>query len=366
MKKLVLFAAAGVMALAACQEKAGYTIKGTADGAADGDTVYLQNRTADGFVALDSTVVKNGSFEFKGTPDSIAELRYVTYMKGDNHMAAMLFVEPGTVTVSMSPEVSHVAGTVNNDALQGFMDEFQKINEEMKGIYMKATSDSTLNAAQKDSLMQVLDEKQKAGSKRVLEIISGNVDKAAGVELLCMFGSSFEASEIQPLLAKVPASLASKPDFVRLKEYVETVAKTSEGQKFVDFALNTPEGKEVKLSDFVSQNKYTLVDFWASWCGPCRMEMPNVVAAYAKYKAKGFGVVGVSLDSDLESWKKGVADLKITWPQMSDLKGWQNEGAKLYGVRSIPATVLIAQDGTIVARNLRGEEIDAKLAELLK
>lgn len=96
------------------------------------------------------------------------------------------------------------------------------------------------------------------------------------------------------------------------------------------------------------------------------MEMPNVVAAYAKYKAKGFGVVGVSLDSNLESWKKGIADLKITWPQMSDLKGWQSEGAKLYGVRSIPSTVLIAQDGTIVARNLRGEEMDAKLAELFK
>lgn len=96
------------------------------------------------------------------------------------------------------------------------------------------------------------------------------------------------------------------------------------------------------------------------------MEMPNVVAAYAKYKAKGFGVVGVSLDSNLESWKKGISDLKITWPQMSDLKGWQCEAAKLYGVRSIPATVLVAQDGTIVARDLRGEDIAAKLAELLK
>ena len=366
MKRLVWFAAAGVMALAACQEKAGYTIKGTAEGAADGDTVYLQDRTEDGFVALDSTVVKNGTFEFTGTPDSVAAVRYVTYMKGDNHMAAMLFVEPGTVTVNMNPEASHVSGTVNNDALQGFMDEFQSINKEMKSVYEKMTTDSTLTVAQKDSLAKVLDEKEEVGSRRVLEIISNNLDKAAGVELLCMFGSSFEVADVQPLLAKVPAPLASKPDFVRLKEYVETVAKTSEGQKYIDFALDTPEGKEVRLSDYVSKNKYTLVDFWASWCGPCRMEMPNVVAAYAKYKAKGFGVVGVSLDSNLESWKKGIADLKITWPQMSDLKGWQSEGAKLYGVRSIPSTVLIAQDGTIVARNLRGEEMDAKLAELFK
>ena len=366
MKKLVWFAAAGMMSLAACQENAGYTIKGTAEGATDGDMVYLQNRTDGGFVALDSAVVKNGEFEFTGTPDSVPAVRYVTYMKGDNRAAAMLFVEPGTVTVYLNPEENRVSGTVNNDALQTFMDEFSRIGKEMDGIYKKATTDSTLTAAQKDSLMKVLEEKEEAGSAHILQTISDNIDKAAGVELLCMFGSSFEVADVQPLLAKVPAQLASQPNFVRLKGYVETLAKTSEGQKFIDFALNTPEGKEVKLSDYISKNKYTLVDFWASWCGPCRMEMPNVVAAYAKYKAKGFGVVGVSLDSNLESWKKGISDLKITWPQMSDLKGWQCEAAKLYGVRSIPATVLVAQDGTIVARDLRGEDIAAKLAELLK
>ena len=96
------------------------------------------------------------------------------------------------------------------------------------------------------------------------------------------------------------------------------------------------------------------------------MEMPNVVAAYAKYKAKGFGIVGVSLDNDVESWKKAIKDLNITWPQMSDLKGWQCEGAALYGVRAIPATLLVSKDGTIVARDLRGEDLDAKLAELMK
>ena len=366
MRKLVWFAAAGVMALAACQEKAGYTIKGTAEGASDGDTVYLQERAENGFAALDSTVVKGGTFEFKGVHDSVAVLRYVTYMKGNNHMAAMLFVEPGTVTVNMSAKESRVSGTPNNDVVQGFMDEYERIDSELESIYKKVDSDSTLTSAQKDSLMKVLDEKQAAGEKSIFRLISDNVGNAAGVQLLGMFGLSLDAADVQPLLAEVPDSLAANPSFVRLKEIVESVVKTSEGKKYIDFALNTPDGKEVKLSDYVTKNKYTLVDFWASWCGPCRREMPNVVAAYAKYKAKGFGVVGVSLDSNLESWKKGIADLKITWPQMSDLKGWQNAAAGLYGVRSIPATVLIAQDGTIVARDLRGEEIDTKLAELLK
>lgn len=363
---MVWFAAAGVMALAACQEKAGYTIKGTAEGVSDGDMVYLQNRTENGFEALDSTVVKGGAFEFKGVPDSVAALRYVTYSNGDSHMAAMIFVEPGTVTVNMSAQESRVSGTANNDVMQGFMDEYKRINDEMESIYKKATTDSTLTAAQQDSLMKVLDGKEAEGTGRILQMLSENVDKAAGAELLGMFGMGFEVADVQPLLEKVPAPLASKPSLVRLKEYVDVRVKTSEGQKYTDFALDTPEGKQVKLSDYVAKNKYTLVDFWASWCGPCRREMPNVVAAYAKYKAKGFEVVGVSLDSNLESWKKGIADLKITWPQMSDLKGWKNEAAGLYGVRSIPATVLIAQDGTIVARDLRGEDIEAKLAELLK
>lgn len=109
-----------------------------------------------------------------------------------------------------------------------------------------------------------------------------------------------------------------------------------------------------------------MIDFWASWCGPCRKEMPNVVEAYKAFKDKGFGIVGISLDENADKWKEAITALNITWPQMSDLQGWNNAGAKLYGVNSIPATVLVDQEGTIVARNLRGDAIKSKLNELLK
>ena len=175
-----------------------------------------------------------------------------------------------------------------------------------------------------------------------------------------------ELAQLQALAAKVPAEYQSNERIANLLKRIEVLAKTSVGQKFTDFEMPTPDGKTLKLSDVIAKNKYTLIDFWASWCGPCRREMPNVVAAYKAYNKKGFGIVGVSLDSDAEAWKKAIKDLGMTWEHMSDVKGWQCEGAALYGVNSIPATVLVAQDGTIIERNLRGEAIAEKLKELLK
>ena len=366
MKKSILWVAAGMMTLAACQKQAGYTIQGTVEGVADGDTVYLQNFENNNLVKIDSAIVKNGTFEFKGQADSIVKSSYVTYMKNDKRMLTLLFVENGNIKVALNEKDSQVSGTPCNDTYQNFMTSYKAIGEELKAIYTKAQQDSTLTAEQRDSLMTLLDEKQEQGMDKVYQTISDCIETPVGVHLLVSFASSFDIEKVEPLLNKIPAAYANDEGVVALKEHAATVAKTAVGKKFIDFEMNTPEGKSVKLSDFISKNKYTLIDFWASWCGPCRQEMPNVVAAYNEFKAKGFGIVGVSLDNNLESWKKAIKDLNITWAQMSDLKGWQCEGAALYGVRAIPATVLVDQEGTIVARNLRGDELKAKLAELIK
>lgn len=367
MKKSIFWAAAGLMALAACQQQqAGFTIQGTAVGAADGDTIYLQNFDGTNMVKLDSAVVKNGTFEFKGTPDSLVTSRFVTYMKGDNRMSTMLFVEDGVIKVTLDPENSKVSGTPNNDILQQFSDTFAAISKELNEAYEKSQQDSTLTEAQQDSVELALDQKQEEGLAKVFELVSANIDKPVGVYLLSSFGPSFDVKKVQPLFERIPAAYSNDPEIVSLKEYVDTAVKTSEGEKYIDFTMNSPEGKPVKLSDFISKNTYTLIDFWASWCGPCKREMPTVVEAYDKYKNKGFGVVGVSLDNNADSWKQAIKDLNITWPQMSDLKGWQCEGASLYGVRAIPATVLVDQQGTIIARNLRGAALMKKLGELMK
>jgi peroxiredoxin len=160
-------------------------------------------------------------------------------------------------------------------------------------------------------------------------------------------------------------SFQKKESVQMLLKAIDARSKVGQNKPYQDVQLPDANGKSVALSNYVGKGKYVLVDFWASWCGPCIQEMPNVVAAYAKYKDKGFEIVGISLDEDKASWLKAIDAHKMTWPQLSDLKGWESVAAQLYGVQSIPFTMLIGKDGKIVATNLRGDELDHKLGELL-
>ena len=351
------------MAFVACQNSPSYKVTGSVEDITDGDTIYLQEYAGGNLVKLDSAIVKSGTFVFTGKQDTAVN-RYITYMKGDKRYFTDLFLENGNINVTLGKE-SKVSGTPNNDAYQKFKDGFMALSKEMNEMYQKAQSDTSLTEEQVEAIMAEIEKKDSVGMDMVYQTIEANITNPVGVYLLPSYAGAFELDKQKALVEKIPAALVNER-INKLKAHIETSEKTAVGQKYIDFSMQTPEGKTVSLSDFVSKNKYTLIDFRASWCGPCRMEMPNVVAAYAKYKAKGFGIVGVSLDNDAESWKKAIKDLNITWPQMSDLKGWQCEGAALYGVRAIPATLLVSKDGTIVARDLRGEDLEAKLAELMK
>ena len=140
---------------------------------------------------------------------------------------------------------------------------------------------------------------------------------------------------------------------------------TAIGQKFTDLTMPSADGKTMSISDYAGKQPLVLVDFWASWCGPCRAEMPYVLKAYQQYHAKGFEIVGISLDEKKEAWLKAIEQLKLPWPQMSDLKGWQSEACQKYNVKSIPSSVLLDSEGTIVAKDLRGEDLAKKVGELL-
>ncbi len=147
---------------------------------------------------------------------------------------------------------------------------------------------------------------------------------------------------------------------------VSAACNAQTGEKYKDFSLPGQDGKEITLSDVVKENKYTLLDFWATWCGPCMREVPYLKSAYDEYKDKGFEIFGVSYDEDSIAWQSTIKKSGLDWVQVSALKGWNCPTQEMYGVRSIPRNLLIDSNGTIVAENLRGEALAEKLAELLK
>ena len=177
-------------------------------------------------------------------------------------------------------------------------------------------------------------------------------------------GNEMDAAKGEPMFLMLSPALQNSEEGKQLKERITIGKKTMVGVKAIDFSQPDMNGKMISLSSF--KGKYVLVDFWASWCGPCRAESPNLVKAYSKYKEKNFEIFGVSLDQSKDKWLKAVNDDQYTWTQVSEVKGWETAVAQEYGIEGIPFNILVDPNGYIVARNLRGEALEKKLKEILK
>jgi len=371
MKKFFITMAT-IAVLSACNNASnGYVINGTIDGAADGDSIYIIDLNSRNAVATNSAVINGGKFTFKGVQD-VPTHTYIAYNINDrdNRAYVSFFLENGEMTAKLfnanDEQVSTLTGTTLNDKFQQFNDKINEVSKQMSDLMQKADGDS-LSEQQEKELEQQAQALEEQYNNIFNDGIKDNISNAMGVFLLKNNYYSMDVNLLDELLSQIPTELIAGDERINLiKDMVTTKKATAPGQKFTDFAMKTPDGKDIKLSDYAGQGKIVLVDFWASWCGPCRAEMPNVIEAYEQFKNKGFEIVGVSLDRNVEDWEKGISDLGITWPQMSDVKYWDCEGAKLYGVNAIPATVLIDKDGTILERDLRGDKLGQRLAELLK
>lgn len=367
MKGLLLTAVVGTaLCMASCTPKTeGYTLNGTGKGLQDGDTLYLYQIGEDDFLPVDTTVVANGKFQFTGAADSLDGIRYVV-KSIEEEPVAMFFAEKGNITLELlEGRNAKVSGTPANDAYQAFNEENKKIEEEFSKKYSQL-SDTTLTEEAKNVLTESLKTDMQKTTDFFYETIEKNLNNGFGFYLLETAAPGLEAEKLLPLIEKLPAKYANTPMIKELKEGAQKRLAASVGKKFIDFTSTTPDGASMKLSDVIAKNKYTLLDFWASWCGPCMQEMPNVVKVYNTYKSKGLEIVGLSLDADADAWKKAIKEQKATWVHLSDLTGWDAPAVASYGVQGIPATFLIDQEGTIVAKNLRGAELEAKIAELLK
>ncbi len=365
MKKLFsLLLAAAALSFAACTDN-GYKITGTATGAVDGDTVTLN--TFD-FETLATTVVKDGRFEFTGVQDTAA-MRLIVWTSNvlpDTRIATHIALENANITVELDTAANTAAkvfGTPANEALTKLGEAELAINQRGDEIY-KVMIDQTATEEQQAEAKKLLEQLQDEFINLYKDFIKANISNVAGTTYLQQYASMLPDEEVATLLTQVPAELDNE-QLKELREVYDVKAQTAVGKPLKDITAATPDGKQLTVAEVAAQAKVLLIDFWASWCGPCRAEMPNVKAAYEKFHPQGFEIIGVSLDSKEDAWKQAIKDLGMTWPQISDLKGWECEGAAAYGVRAIPATVLV-KDGKIVARDLRGEELAKKVEELLK
>lgn len=361
MKKYVCLAASAAL-LMACNEKPGYEIAGTVSApAADGKYVYLYTYPYNEENApLDSALVQNGSFLLKGTAQSPA-LRVLVWPDEEKPRTGIFMLENGKLKAEINDH-AYVEGTPENDVYSGLKKEIDALNVQTKALAADLKSEDKAVVAAAESKYDELDQAITAKSKAY---ILANPDKQTAAVAFYNMRYNLDEDAQNEIVAKADSAFKAVPGIDKMIAHLEVLKKVAVGKPFTDFEMADAQGKLHKLSDYVGKGKVVLVDFWASWCPPCRREMPNLVAAYKQYKNKGFEIVGISLDSKADAWAKGVKDLGITWPQLSDLQGWKNAGAALYGVNSIPHTLLVDKDGTIIAKNLHGEALDAKLKEVL-
>lgn len=372
MKKI--FSILGAVALlASCNDNTvdGYTISGEVKGVEDGTQVILKKQVGMDYQSLDTTEVKAGKFELKGLTDEVG-LSALTF--GSDDVSIPLVLENGKIKVNFNAESldeSKVSGTKNNDAFNSFNENVVKLRKDIQDFQQNANSlfeeaRNTNNSTVMDSLLAINDEKMEKLNNYNKTFVKENNDSYIAALLLSQMtqGGVVETEEAQELLANFSEEAKNYTPSKELSEFLGKIAKVSIGQKAPDFSAPSPEGKEISLKE--SLGKVTIIDFWASWCTPCRIENPNVVRIYNKYHDQGLNIIGVSLDRDGDSWKQAIEKDQLTWTHISHLQYWNDPIAKEYSVRGIPATFILDENGVIVAKDLRGDELEKKIAELLQ
>jgi len=355
-----------VFFLTACAKPNNYNLKGSVDDAKwNGQKVVLYGiDDATGLVALDSTVIEKNAFNLKGQVDTVGW--YVVMVQSAvNQPIYKDFYVGGKLECQLKENKIRISGSEVNDAYQAFEDEYTvmtaelvKLNEIVKANPQDETTKTAFNTAYATFMKSF----RELSKKTILD----NMKNPLAIHIFQAALSSLENTDIETILAKASPEFLNDGTVKMVKEQLSKSKNAQEGSKCPELTMYSPDGVQVALSQFVGKGNYVLIDFWASWCAPCMRELPNVLECYALYHPKGFEVVGVSLDEDAAAWKGAIEKYKIPWPHMSDLAGWKSQSVTVFSFSGIPHTVLVDPNGVIVAKNLRGSELKAKLAEIYK
>jgi peroxiredoxin len=347
------------------KQDSSFTISGTIKGL-DSGWVMLNYRKGEDSFTDSAQLAKGGSFSFKGSAvyPHLATLNIKDEANYEN--ATRFYLENSAITIGAvkdSMANATVKGSSSNE-------EFVKYNEANKGYSdrMEALNTSWQSAGDdmklKDSISKLGEVLQKEMEDAAKKYIAANpASYVAANKILETFSYNPNVQDFEKAYNGMDAAVKESALGKKIAAKLEVAKKTDTGKQSIDFSMNDVDGKPVALSSL--KGKYVLLDFWASWCGPCRAENPNVKKAYAAFHSRGFEIFAVSMDNDKEKWIKAIKQDGLPWIHVSDLKGGQCEAGKLYGVSGIPMNYLLDKEGKIIAKGLRGEELEKKLAEFI-
>lgn len=371
MRRILL---AGLLILsAACEnEIEGYQISGTVQNAQDGQRIIVSelNESNTQVVPVDTAVVKDGKFELD-LPEK--EQPTISFLSMEGSRGNVVYIAENTpVNFEIYPDsiyTSAISGGKDNEVLTAYLENIKKVNQKMGGNRnaMREAMMSRDTVALQN--LQAFQEQVFEEDKKVkVELIEANPNSIVSVMILqdMMKSSAFSSSELMALYDQLGEKVKQTPLAEMVKLNLDKMSKTDIGSKAPQFTAPTPGGEELALNDVLG--KVTLVDFWASWCKPCRVENPNIVDVYKEYHDEGFNIIQVSLDrpGQKEKWIQAIEDDNLgEWNHVSNLMFWQDPVAVEYGVRAIPAAFLLDENGKIIAKDLRGEELGKKVAEVL-
>ncbi|MDE7074607.1 MAG: AhpC/TSA family protein [Odoribacter sp.] len=364
MKKTLFSLAAALVSLAACNTTPQYSVKGTVEGAETGN-VYIVKQTADGIDTLAHAAVVNGKFAMTGSVENLTSA-FVT-IEGKRG-ATPIYLENAKYTATLSME-NPMNNKIEGTATQNLANEYSAITNEVRKSQSELYKEYRAASEAKDEAkMKEIEERYeqagKAGEEKEDAWMQANADTYIAAQMLASKMSGYEVEELKAKYELLGENAKATEPGQKIAERIQKLESVAIGKVAPDFTLNTPEGKPLSMHSI--KGKVKVIDFWASWCGPCRGENPNVVKMYKELHPKGLEILSVSLDNNKEAWLKAIKDDNLTWNHVSDLKGWGSEAGQLYGVNGIPHLVVLDENNVIVAKNLRGDELRKKVAELLK
>ena len=371
MKKIVFIITSALLFVACNNLKDNeFLISGTANGIENGKKVFIEVQTETGTLTKDTAVVTDGKFELKGITEEID----LGFIRIENEQINLpLILEEGKIEINIVKDSLHkstLGGTPNNDKFQKFNTESRAISEKVakfekdNGPEMQKAQMSN-DTVTINKLLKEYKKFQNEMNDYSKKFIKENPDAYLSVLLLENFlmRQYLTPEEIKSYFEGLDKDVKETKSGKKIKTALDSMTAIVIGKPAPNFSAQSPEGKTISLKE--SLGKVTIIDFWASWCGPCRAENPNVVALYNEFHPQGLNIIGVSLDKDAAKWKEAIAKDGLIWPHVSNLKFWEDPIAKQYNVQSIPATFILDEKGNIVAKDLRGEELRAKVAALL-